>query len=242
MDNHNPFPSASPPLCIGHSHLRCVQMASAESDTPIDAVNFWDNNALILNSPENPVLVEELQKKVLEHRGTVFSYIGGGAHTVIALVSHPRRYDFVLPEHPDLPMDPRAEVLPVDAVRAALMAQTEPYLKLMRHVRSLAQRRMAHMEPPPPCPDNEQIAPHIPWSLFPGLRQEIAPPHLRYKVWRLHSDIVSALCREEGIEFLAYPLEAADDDGFMRQDYFFDGVHANSGYGLLQLRQMQEAA
>lgn len=229
-------------LAIGHSHLRCVQVAASGQGESLDAFNFWDDGSLLCNLPEGPALTARLQSRVQDHEGIVFSYIGGGAHTVIGLVSHPRRYDFVLPEAPDLPFDARAEILPVAAVKAALLAQTESYLQLMRHLRSLAPGRMVHMEPPPPCPDEDRISPHIPWSLFPGMLQEVAPRHLRYKAWRLHSCIVSDFCREQGIEFMAYPREAADTEGFLREQYFLDGVHANSGYGALQLRQMREAA
>lgn len=237
-------PAATPvaPLCIGHSHLRCVQAAALESGTPLAAVNFWDDNSVILNSPEAPVLVEALQQRIRAHEGTVYSYIGGGAHTVIGLVSHPRRYDFVLPENPDLPIDPRAELVPADAVLEVLERETEPYLKLMLHLRMLAPDRLVHMEPPPPCLDNDRIAPHIPWPLFPGMRQEVAPPWLRYKAWRLHSGLVSRWCAQHRIEFRAHPRAAADAAGFLKDEFFLDGVHANPGYGRLLLQQMEGAA
>lgn len=209
---------------------------------PLDAVNFWDDNSVILNSPQAPVLVDDLQQRIRMHKGTVYSYIGGGAHTVIGLVSHPRRYDFVLPEEPDLPIDPRAELLPAEAVLEVLARETEPYLKLMLHLRTLARDRMVHMEPPPPCRDNDSIAPHIPWPLFPGMLQEVAPPWLRYKTWRLHSGLVSAWCDRQQVVFCARPASTVDTAGFLKDEFFLDGVHANSGYGSLQLEQMENAA
>lgn len=229
-------------FCIGHSHLRCVQTAAADSGAAIRAINFWDDNSVILNSPDDPVFVDALQQEIRAYQGTVYSFIGGGAHTVIGLVSHPRRYDFVLPENPDLPIDPRAELVPVEAVREVLAEETAPYLKLMRHLRALAGERMVQIEPPPPCPDNSTIAPHVPWSLFPDMLQEVAPPWLRYKTWRLHSQLVSEWCARERIAFHACPAAAADDRGFLRQDYFQDGVHANSHYGMLLLEQMRGTA
>lgn len=231
-----------PPLCIGHSHLRCVQVAALDTGAALRAINFWDDGSVIHNSPEDPVLNIELQREVRAHPGALFSFVGGGAHTVIALASHPRRYDFVLPEDPDLPVDPRAELVPADAVRAVLEREATPYLKLMRHLRSLVHARLVHVEPPPPCPDNESIAPHMPWSLFPGMLQEVAPRWLRYKAWRLHSKIVSDWCAVNDIAFLPVPAVAADASGFLRQEYFQDGVHANAAYGRLLLGQMQELA
>src|SRR5688572_1719414 len=104
-----------PILCIGHSHLHCVQAASAETDIAIEAINFWDDNSVVLDYPENPALTPALQQRFRDHAGTVFSFIGGSAHTVVGLLSHPRRFDFVLPEAPWLPLNSQSEVIPVDA-------------------------------------------------------------------------------------------------------------------------------
>lgn len=228
-----------PPFCIGHSHLRCVQQAAAEAGTALQSLNFWDRPDDVVKG-ETWTLVPQLQQALREHPGSVVSWIGGGAHTVIGLVSHPRRFDFVLPESPDLPLDPRAELVPSGAVRDSLMVQTAPYLQLMGHVRTLARKRMLHMEPPPPCRDNAQIDPHIPWPLFPDMLQEVAPPWLRYKMWRLHSRLVREFCAQADIEFVACPEAGVDAEGFLTQDSFFDGIHANSHYGALQLQQMRE--
>jgi hypothetical protein len=187
-------------------------------------------------------LTPALQRRFRDYPGNIFSFIGGGAHSVVGLVAHPRRFDFVLPEAPSLPMDPQAEVIPVDAVRAMLLEQVRPYLKLMDHVRSLAQHRLLHIEPPPPCGDAQRMRPHIPWPLFPGMLKEIAPRSLRYKMWRLHSQIVAGHCEEHDMDFLAFPNEAADEEHFLLPEFFHDGIHANGRYGALLLRQMQELA
>lgn len=239
--HNNKVNGAAPrdPFFIGHSHLRCVQQAAAEGGQLLESLNFWDRPNDVVKGT-TWTLVPELQQRLRDHQGDVVSWIGGGAHTLFGLASHPRRIEFVLPEAPDLPLDPRAELLPFGAVRESLMVQTEPYLQLMGHVRSLVRHRLLHMEPPPLCPDNAQIDPHIPWSLFPGMLQEVAPPYLRYKMWRLHSQIVSDFCSQAGIEFIARPAMSMDADGFLGQEFFSDGVHANSRYGALQLQQLQQ--
>jgi hypothetical protein len=234
-------PCHTPLFCVGHSHLHCVQAASAEAGVPLEVVNFWEDASALENGMQDPILKASLRSRISDHAGIVFSYIGGGAHTVIGLLSHPRRYDFVLPELPELPLDPRAEILSHAAMRASLLVHAEPYFKLMRHVKSLA-ARMVHMEPPPPGANGENIAPHVPWPLFPGMLQEVAPAHLRYKVWRLHSAMVAEFCDVEGIFFLPHPEAAVDSGGFLLDDYFHDGIHANKMYGELLLKQMQAAA
>lgn len=229
-------------LCIGHSHLHCVQRASAETGIAIEAINFWDDNSVVLDYPDNPSLIPALQQRFRDYPGAIFSFIGGGAHAVFGLVSHPRRFDFVLPEAPSLALDSRAEILPVDAVRAMLLKEVQPYLKLMRHVRTLAQHRFVHMEPTPPCGDPQRMLRFIPWPLFPGMLREIAPRPLHYKLWRLHSEIMAGHCAEYGIDFAAYPRHTVDENGFLLPEFFHDGVHGNSEYGALLLKQMQELA
>jgi hypothetical protein len=96
------------------------------------------------------------------------------------------------------------------------------------------------MQSPPPCADAQPALAHIPWSMFPGMLQEISPRHVRYKVWRLHSEIVAGVCADNDIGYVGHPPQAVDAEGFLRPEFSRDGIHANSQYGALQLRQMQE--
>lgn len=258
-------------LCIGHSHLFCVQSAAAAQGIAIDAVNFWERSDWLKELPDLPA---GLQRRLREHPGTVYSFVGGAAHSVLGLLAHPRRYDLVLPEMPGLPLDTKAEVLPVDAVRAILSREIQPYLKLMKHLRALAQYRVVHLESPPPCSDARIVGlarlimenlmenpltpragclPSTGW--FARLRRrvalrlrpsggpdDIASTILHYKLWRVHSEIVAGFCAESGIEFISHPGETTDAHGFIRREFVQDGVHANSRYGALLLEQMQELA
>lgn len=233
--------SGSPLLCLGHSHLRCVQMAAAESRIAIAAVNFWDDNSQVLDFPARPVFTSALQQRIGAWPDPLFSLIGGGGPVAISLLAHPRRYDFVLPGAPGLPLDPEAEILPFDAVTAILRTKIQPFLDLMIHLRSLTRQRVRHLQSPPPCADARRALAHIPWAMFPGMTREISPAHLRYKVWRLHSDIVAGVCADHDIGFIHRPDSAVDDDGYLRAEFSRDGIHANEAYGVLQLRQMQEA-
>jgi hypothetical protein len=240
MAASEPPVSASPLFCLGHSHLRCVQAASVETGIAIDARNFWDDNSDVVGFPAKPEFAPALQQRIRGYPGPVFSFIGGGGPIAISLLAHPRRFDVVLPQAPSLPLDPAAEILPVDAVRTILRRKIQPFLDLLLHVRSLAPHRLVHMESPPPCADAQPALAHIPWALFPGMTQEISRRHLRYKIWRLHSDLVAGVCAEHGVDYLAHPPQAVDDEGFLRAEFSIDGIHANASYGALQLRQMQE--
>lgn len=231
---------AVPLLCVGHSHLHCVQAAAAQTGIAIDAVNFWDGKEAVRDFPDDPSLTPALQQRLRDHPGPVFSFVGGGVPAVVGLLSHPRRFDFVLPEAPRLPLDPRAEIVPVDAVAALLREQALPFLKLAEHMRSLARHGLFHFQSPPVCREAQRMLPHIPWPLFPGMRKEIAPPHFRYKIWRLHSQIVAAHCASRDIGFVEYPRQTVDEHRFLLPEYFHDGIHANEKYGALLLQQMRE--
>ena len=98
------------------------------------------------------------------------------------------------------------------------------------------------MESPPPCADAQQALAHIPWQLFPGMSKDISPRYLRYKVWRLHSEIVASFCADHDIRYAGHPPQAVDHEGFLLSEFSHDGIHTNGRYGALLLRQMRELA
>ena len=116
---------------LGHSDcyaiLSAYDIAQWERAGPIHVHRFF------LMDPEyQPTLVEEDDKlnpelhrrlaTLLETRPirSAFLSVDGNAHTVFALVKHPRPFDFVLSEEPGLPLDGEAEIVPEAFVRAAL--------------------------------------------------------------------------------------------------------------------------
>jgi len=95
----------------------------------------------------------------------------------------------------------------------------------------------------PPVFEHEELPQDDPgfYHLF-GADAAFSPPWLRYKLWRVHSGIIAAHCRDIGIEFIPYPPEAVDARGFMLAAYHGAPAHANPAYGALVLAQMQDAA
>ena len=98
---------------------------------------------------------------------------------------------------------------------------------------------MYHLEPPPPLEDGDRVLNDVPWMFFPDLTREVAPASLRYKCWRLHSELVEAFCRREDIQMLPAPPEAMDVQGFLKPVHYLDAMHVNSSYGALVLAQMK---
>jgi hypothetical protein len=184
-------------------------------------------------------LASELRSRLV---APVFSFVGGAVHQDVGLVVHPRPYDFSLPERPDLPFSEGAEIVPYEAVLAVMQDRTQLYLQIMGAIRASIQGPMFHMQSPPiyveeTVPENDSG-----WVDFFGEDRQIAPAWLRYKLWRVHSEIVRSYCDETGIVFVPHPPEAVDARGFLTDAFHGTTAHANQAYGALVLRQMQELA
>ena len=224
------------PVLIGHSHAKAIFDAAEQADVPLKGYNFWSAPQPALNEARtafHPQIAETLG------RGPVFSAVGGSVHNVMAMVRHPRPFDFVLPSRPDLPMVAGAEIVPFAAFRRAMAASVEEYLQIMRLVVREATGPIFHLEPPPPLADGDRVLEDVPWIFFPDLTREVAPASLRYKCWQLHSELVAAFCVEAGIELIPVPLEAVDAGGYLRPEHYLDAMHVNASYGALVLAQMK---
>lgn len=231
-----------PLLCIGHSHVACVARAAESVQFPLDSLNFWDIPEGTTAGVEGPRLSAQIEQHLRSHPGAVFSMIGGAVHGVAGMLVHPRRFDFVLPEFPQLAIDPQAEILPALAVRQMLESMMKDYLALMSHVREFCVGPMFHVEPPPPYADPVRMHADIPWVMYPGMIEEISPAAMRYKLWRIHSCVLEQWCVSHDASLIKCPPETMDADGFMREAYYGDGAHANEAYGQLVLDQMKALA
>jgi hypothetical protein len=228
-------------VCIGHSHAFALARGAERDGVPLDAINFWETGDPWSRGEATIALRPDLAARVRPGR-LVLSLIGGSAHTVLGMVEHPRPFDFVLPSEPDLPIDERRELVPAEAVRATLAEMALPFLANLPCVLDVATGPVIQLEPPPPVADEARIAPHVPWGFFPGQPRVIAPKWLRYKLWRLHSEVIAAACAQYGIGYRRVPAQAKDADGFLDPRYDHDGAHANAAYGALVLEDLKGAA
>jgi hypothetical protein len=229
-------------LCIGHSHVACVANAAELAGVPLQALNFWSMPGAISKCGDQFELSDTLVRQLEQHNGPVFSMLGGSAHGVLGLLVHPRRFDFVLPAQPTLPLDAAAELLPLAVVRSVLESLMVDYLGLMAKIHTFCQGRLFQLEPPPPYANGQRMMESIPWSMYPGMVHEISPAYFRYKLWRLHSQIVMDWCAQNDAEFVPCPPESIDQQGFLREPYYGDGAHAGTAYGALVLEQMKRLA
>lgn len=227
-----------PLVCIGHSHLEAVSAAAASAGVPLKTFNIWH----LGNAPFGPAAVEAVRNIRSQLCAPIFSFVGGGLPQAFGMIAHPRRpYDFVLPDQPELPLYEGAELMPFDALHAAMQASIQTFFELMDEIRNATTGPVFHMESPPPC--EEEIKASDPgWNAFYAVDDVIAPSWFRYKIWRLHSNIVRTHCKKTNIEFVPHPPEASDARGFRDPAFRARPGHGNLEYGDLVLQQMRVLA
>ena len=232
--------AGGPPLVvIGHSHTETVAAAARQLGQALELLNFWHLPDPFVMEHGRMALVPAIRKRLV---APVFSFIGGAVHQDIGLVVHPLPFDFVWPERPDLPLTPGADIIPFDALHAAMLEQTRHFRDIMSAVRAAVDGPVFQMESPPTF-EHEALPQNDPgfYYLF-GADAAFSPPWLRYKLWRVHSGIIAAHCQTIGIEFISCPAETVDARGFLQEAYHGTPAHANVAYGALILQQMQKAA
>lgn len=174
-------------------------------------------------------------------RSAIFSLIGGNAHNIMGLMRHEEPFDFVLSEKPELPLIEGSRTISeseiYDIMRLSISNELENVLRALSgelHV------PMFHIESPPPIRNTEHILANLDPFFHSHEHRNISPAHLRYKLWRIHSRVMSDLCGQYGLTFVPVPNVAFDQDGFLLEELTPDNAtHANAKYGSLIIAQIQ---
>jgi hypothetical protein len=244
-------------LGIGHSHLTAMQIAL--DATPEFSENFAIHSQFVQllepglapsfhEASGGPVMNLALREKLaaaiaaLPRPTTAAIFLSGNEYHFIGMFNQERSFDFVLPEVPDLPLIDGAEIIPEHLLAARFIRQIHVSVVVARLLRAeLAQAGIPcyALATPPPVPDNDFLmnpASHF----YPEMtRFGVAPPCLRYKLWRLQSRIFVEELTAAGLVCLPAPADTIDQDGFMRPPGWHpDGVHGNAWYGEALLRQI----
>jgi hypothetical protein len=243
-------------LFLGHSHsyaiLGAYDIAEWHRIGPIRLHRFFLMDAdyvptLSDTDDLNPKLLAAI-KHTLETRPikAAFFSVDGNAHTVFALANHPRPFDFVLTERPHLALTPGAEIVPEAFVRAALEERLRHTERTIRVLRSHLPVPVYFLESVPPVPSDEHImqtTESVFWEVLKLRELGVAPRFFRLKLWRLHSELVSAICSRHDIQFVPVPPETADSEGFMVPSAWVpgDATHGNQWYGRYVLDQIAAA-
>lgn len=188
-----------------------------------------------------PKLTAAIADQIARHQPRVASVIGGNAHNMLALLRHPRPFDFRLSEEEGPPLDPEAELVPEALVRAALAARMQPDVMRLRQLRDIA-GPFVQIESPPPLRDETFIAARAePWFRDRGGDEiRVAGPGLRWRIWRLASRLMREATEASDARFMAVPDGVQDEAGFLRPEYAADPTHGNQAYGAVLIRALED--
>ena len=192
---------------------------------------------VVLHEGIEPALGEIVAAKA--PRAIVGSF-WGNQHFFMATANFPRRLDFVLPDAPDLPLDPEAEIVPHDALYAYLRSHFGLQDALVAALRRLTDVPLYAVPAPPPILDFAAIASGSSSKALDAMVAEhgAAPAQLRYKFWRLAQAIQQETAAANGLDLLPLPPQTTDAAGFRRPEFHStDWSHANTAYGELVLQQ-----
>ena len=229
-------------IALGHSHIVAFAKAAYEyqaSDVSevrqIDArfVYLYDEAyvPVVGGAPAalNPRLCALLNESTWNF---VVLVCGGNEHNVLGIVKNKRPFDFVLSSEPDLPLQPGHELVPEALIREVLKSHMSEPLAVLRAVRTATRLPILELEPPPPLPNHRVLAYPSEFVRARLLRKNIAPELIRYKLWRLESEIYRRLCEDIGIAYLRSPQRMIGENGMLAEEgWGADATHANSRYG-----------
>ncbi len=237
-------------VILGHSHVAAVVDAlklrpSGHGDGMFYVHDVWARNTQYADSDGaggiafNREVLELIDRTVPAGQPRHYiSMLGGNGHVMLALSKHPRPFDFVLPERPDLPLDPEAEIVPYDYLAETLKPLMMSYIWQMIGLRQAVGQSILCVETPPPYGDDAYVSQNL-GSYIPDPRNVVGRA-MRYKMWRLHSNLLQYFCEHCGIEYLSAPEEGIDAEGFLRREgYGMDATHANGWYGELLVRKLE---
>ena len=247
-------------LGIGHSHVLSIRYAVNSVLDELSANNVALNTIWLGEKPyidyqdraENGdiktftfsnSLLSEIEK-LNPSKDIIFSSYGGNAHNILGLVQHPTPFDFIYAGIQG-EGERGVEMVPSKLVEAALIEQGgfPETCWALRATRAAFSGRIIQCESPPPIFDNNFLMEHAGPFKASFIKFGISKPALRYKLWKMHSDLVKKECKALDIEFLPVPAEFITTDGFLTDSGLNnDTTHANAIYGGAVIRQLINAS
>ncbi|MFC3612455.1 hypothetical protein ACFORG_01670 [Lutimaribacter marinistellae] len=232
-------------LIVGHSHIGNLQQAFSERAGKVDGLNIEFAPVGSPSYQPNLDAAGELHPTIAQivrepRFDMIVSCLAGNAHFSLGLVNNPRKYDFVLPQAPDLPLEEGAEILPYGLIRKHLLEMAHETIPVLPAIRAATATPMLHLESPPPVPPGHvrQHAKHfLPLIHHYGLPR----PERILRFWHLQAQITKDVCAENGIGCLPIPDSMKDKYGFLVQAAWRDDpTHAGPAYGHAVLDQLAE--
>jgi len=193
---------------------------------------------LVLNEAIEPHLQEIIAERA---PALMLGSFWGNQHFFMSTANFPRRLDFVLPDEPNLALDPQAELVPYDALHAFVLHHFSYCEQAAALLKRLSAAPLLLIPAPAPVKDLSAFARRSSSADIDRLVAEHGPTPalLRYKFWRLAANIHDSIATALAAELLPLPAGTIDEVGFRRPEFHHtDWLHANTAYGELVLRQI----
>ncbi len=180
---------------------------------------------------DGPVLHPAIVQTLDAGPGVVILSVGGNEHNVLSIAQASPQFDFILGSAPDLPLDRHAEIIPESVLRETLRDWMGVKIDTMRAIRKATTVPVIQVEPPPPLPREQVLA--YPKEFFQKtLLRKVSPDLLRYKMWRLQTELYREICADLGIEYVVTLPDFIGPDGMLvRSAWAADATHANELFG-----------
>jgi len=230
---------------LGHSHIGALGSAYGAARPTVEMVFAGLHNPAFEPPLQDGALTPALAAQLRQANADLhIALIGGNEHAAMSLLNHPRRFDVVLPEAPQLPVQPGATLLPARLALALLEQWSEPHVQVLAAYRAAVAGRLVYIEPPPPVPSEAHIRKYPDTFGAAVAAHGVSPAVVRYKFWRLQSHLWRAACARLGVEFLSVPTEMCGADGMLIEAAWNpDPTHGNALFGSAVIAKLlREAA
>ena len=238
-------------IIVGHSHTNCLytELLNSYKDKYLtQRVHILEvvNNMNKLKETERGSLsdnvVESIHKtvKILPVRKNFFSsnaniniilLLGGGFYHMLGLMKSDPPFDFIHPQFPNLDLDSDAEIIPFNAIKEILVQDIHEQEKVIKSIKDNFSFNIFHLGFPPTVFNEALMMSNIePFFVKKYEKPELAHYNLRFKLWRLYSDMFQSICSKHGIPFLEVPKVMVENGMFLKEEAYGDSMHANQLY------------
>ncbi|KNG92236.1 hypothetical protein [Pseudaestuariivita atlantica] len=163
----------------------------------------------------------------------------GNEYNAMAMLEHPRPFDFDLPGSGIDVLDDR-EIIPTEMMRAQMQYQAERNVLLFWRFFNATTDRPLYVQPPPPPIASEAHILSYPGSFAERAKKSgITPISVRRKMWLLYCDVLREAAQSgTNSHFVDLPDVVFVDGTLAKQFWQEDPTHGNVDYGKVVLRHL----
>jgi hypothetical protein len=239
-------------IIVGDSHTVAVAQAakirkeagvSGEVTFEIHRIGREKPGGKTIKGPSFEQIVEALRSTSAD--ATLVSMVGGNQYNVLGMLVHPEPFDFLLDGDDPATLTPGARVIPASQIEAAFDHFLSGTLSKQNQelLHAFPGKIKLHVEPPPPKEDSDYIRKNAENYFQTGenINLKISPAPFRRRLWVAQSRALGRLCDRLGMTLIRAPEDSMDESGYLRREaYGADATHANTVYGEMLLRQLEQ--